>query len=211
MLRISLLTFLIHILLKNKISFIECKDYRVIIKVKGTGLNKVFDGNLKVHPNRILINEIEQDSISTSYDFQDSQNDYNKVDLIWNNIVNDCCNMFDGCSNITEIDFSNFDTSQVTHMNSMFKDCSSLTSLDLSNFNMSQLWCIEYIFYRCSKLEYINMEKFSNNAIKSGHYTDMFLGIPTNVVVYLNGNEENILNEFRSDNSKLWIVQKICN
>ena len=193
---------MIHILWNNKNSFIECQNNKVIIKVKGTGLNKVFDSGLSVYPKRILINGVEQNSISTSYEFEDSQNGYNKVELIWDNIVSNCCNMFRGCSNIIEIDFSNFDSSEVNHMNSMFKDCTSLTSLDLSNFDISNVWCIEYIFSGCSKLEYINIEKFSNNRIESGHYTDMFYGIPKNAVVCLNGNEENILGKLSDQNCK---------
>ena len=116
--------------------------------------------------------------------------------------------MFNGCSNITEIDFSNFDSSEVTLMNSIFKDCSSLTSLDLSNFDISNVGCIEYIFYGCSKLEYINREKFSNNGIESGHYTDMSYGIPKNDVVYLNGNGENIWNKLSDKNCKAIVCSK---
>ena len=120
--------------------------------------------------------------------------------------------MFNGCSNITEIDFSNFDSSEVTLMNSIFKDCSSLTSLYLSNFDISNVGCIEYIFYGCSKLEYINREKFSNNGIESGHYTDMSYGIPKNDVVYLNINEENILNKLSNKNCKdIVLLKKLAN
>ena len=39
----------------NKNSFIECQNNKVIIKVKGEGLNKVFDSGLSVYPKRILI------------------------------------------------------------------------------------------------------------------------------------------------------------
>ena len=116
--------------------------------------------------------------------------------------------MFNGCSNITEIDFSNFDSSEVTLMNSIFKDWSSLTSLDLSNFDISNVGCIKYIFYGFSKLEYINREKFSNNWIESGHYTDMSYGIPKNDVVYLNINEENILNKLRHKSCKDVVLLK---
>ena len=156
MLRIYLLIFLINVVWKKQIIFIGCRDYSVILKIKGTGLKKVFNGVTKSYPNKILINEEEQNSISTNYDFPSSLNDQNIVKLIWNNIVDDCYNMFYGCSDITEIDFSNFETSEVTYMNSMFRYCSSLTSLDLSHFNISLVWCIEYMFYGCSKLEYIN-------------------------------------------------------
>ena len=46
--------------------------------------------------------------------------------------------MFNGCSRLTSLDVSKFDTSKVTDMGSMFSECSSLTSLDLSNFDTSK-------------------------------------------------------------------------
>ena len=47
--------------------------------------------------------------------------------------------MFSGCSGMTSIDLSNFNTAEVTDMSSMFEGCSSLTTLDLSSFNTSKL------------------------------------------------------------------------
>jgi len=46
--------------------------------------------------------------------------------------------MFWDCSSLTTLDLSNFDTSEVTNMQSMFSHCSSLTNLDLSNFYTSK-------------------------------------------------------------------------
>ena len=52
--------------------------------------------------------------------------------------------MFNGCSNLTSLEFSNlFDTSSVTNMDSMFKDCKSITSINLSMFNTSS---VEFFF-----------------------------------------------------------------
>ena len=47
--------------------------------------------------------------------------------------------MFIGCSSLTNLDVSNFDTSQVTNMVSMFNSCSSFRSLDVSNFDTSKV------------------------------------------------------------------------
>jgi len=46
--------------------------------------------------------------------------------------------MFSGCSALTTLDVSNFDTSSVYKMEHMFSGCSSLTILDLSNFDTSK-------------------------------------------------------------------------
>lgn len=42
--------------------------------------------------------------------------------------------MFNGCSSLTELDLSSFNTDQITDMSGTFASCTSLTSLDLGNF-----------------------------------------------------------------------------
>jgi surface protein len=73
--------------------------------------------------------------------------------------------MFRGCSDITEIDFSNFNTSNVTIMQRMFFDCSSLTSLNLSNFNTSQVTRMNGMFYKCSSLTSLNLSNFNTSQV----------------------------------------------
>ena len=47
--------------------------------------------------------------------------------------------MFHGCSSLKELNFSNFNTNNVTNMRYMFNGCSSLKKLDLSNFNTNNV------------------------------------------------------------------------
>ncbi len=47
--------------------------------------------------------------------------------------------MFDDCESLTQLDVSNFDTSNVTDMTCMFAGCESLTQLDISNFDTSNV------------------------------------------------------------------------
>lgn len=63
--------------------------------------------------------------------------------------------LFSGCSKLTSLDLSNFDTGNVTGMGAMFRNCSSLTSLDLSSFNTSKITNISTMFYGCSQLKTI--------------------------------------------------------
>ena len=53
---------------------------------------------------------------------------------------------FSGFSEMTSIDLSALDTSEVTNMNSMFSRCMSLTRLDVSNFDTSQVTNMNYMF-----------------------------------------------------------------
>ena len=60
--------------------------------------------------------------------------------------------MFNGCSDLTSLDLSSFNTDKVGSMYNMFYDCSGLTSLDLSSFNTANVTCMDNMFYGCSNL-----------------------------------------------------------
>ena len=47
--------------------------------------------------------------------------------------------MFLGCSSLTSINLSNFNTNNVTNMYGMFYGCRSLTTINLSNFNTNNV------------------------------------------------------------------------
>ena len=66
--------------------------------------------------------------------------------------------------NLTFLNISNFDTSNVNDMNNMFYNCSLLNSLDLSNFDTSNVNNIKYMFYGCQNLKYINFSISNSNA-----------------------------------------------
>jgi surface protein len=63
--------------------------------------------------------------------------------------------MFFGCKNLTSLDVSSFDTSNVTDMDEMFWGCESLTILDVSNFNTSNITYMYKMFYNCANLKTI--------------------------------------------------------
>ena len=60
--------------------------------------------------------------------------------------------MFYGCSSLTNINLSSFNTNNVTNMRCMFSGCSSLTNIDLSNFNTNNVTDIGFMFSDCSSL-----------------------------------------------------------
>ena len=53
---------------------------------------------------------------------------------------------FEEFSNVTSIDLSALDTSNVTNMSAMFSYCSNLTSLDVSNFDTSKVTDMSFMF-----------------------------------------------------------------
>ena len=56
------------------------------------------------------------------------------------------------CCNLTSLDLSNLDTSQVTDMRGMFAACGSLTDLDVTNLDTSQVTDMSNMFQGCYNL-----------------------------------------------------------
>ena len=200
------------ILSYNNLYFIESQFSNITLKINGIGdkyiLTPVTNNFGKDnYPNLIYINEESQSKIENQYYFKQTNN---IVQLIWYNNIYNCLSMFYQCSDITEIDLSNFDTSKVinmcdmfrgcsslsslnlsnldtskvTDMAGMFRECPSLSSLNISNFNTSKVTTISYMFENCYNLKYINLKNFiENNQLD---VNDMFKGLPNNVVIYLN-------------------------
>ena len=128
-------------------------DSKIKLKVKGKGYNQILgydkvDNEIyrfeeQYFPDKIIINDKKQISVKNSYLFNETNN---IVELYWERSIDKCREMFRRCVNITEIDVSNFDTSEVIDMTSMFVYCSSLTSINLTNFDTSKVKDMGFMF-----------------------------------------------------------------
>jgi len=61
--------------------------------------------------------------------------------------------MFCGCSSLTNVNLSNFNTHNVKDMRNMFGFCSSLKNINLSNFNTYNIINMNCIFYGYKSLK----------------------------------------------------------
>ena len=86
--------------------------------------------------------------------------------------VNFMQNMFYGCSSLTSLNLANFNTLKVTDMSSMFALCSSLTSLNLSNFDTSKVSYMVGMFFKCSSLTSLDLSNFNTSLVEN--MEDMF-------------------------------------
>ena len=82
--------------------------------------------------------------------------------------------MFAVCRDLTSIDLSSFDTSEVTTMGHMFIECNSLTKLNLSNFDTSKVTDMRWMFNECYKLTTLDLSSFDTSKVK--HMNCMFWG-----------------------------------
>jgi surface protein len=71
--------------------------------------------------------------------------------------------MFDGCTALTTVNTTDWDTSNVYNMEYMFRNCTSLTELDLSSFVTSNhnTGMFNYMFYGCTALETLDIRNFA--------------------------------------------------
>ena len=207
---------------KNKLFLIKSNSSKIALKIKGIGQKNIFNSSFRkyYYQNEIYINGEKQNTVNNSYIFNKT---HNYVELIWNNMINNTVSMFGNCKDITEIDLSNFDSSQLMYTYYMFYGCTSLTSINMNNLVISNIVDMEEMFYNCSmlstinlsnfdtskvtwinnlfdgciNLEYINLNKFNEmklNSSSSGYYNNIFSKVPDNVVICINeNNNQNII------------------
>ena len=147
-------------------NMIDFQFSNITLKIRGPGFRKILYSsfiNNNNRPNIIYINGNQNITITHSYYFNEINN---TVNIIWNNSIDNCGNMFKECSDIIEIDLSNFDTSNVKNMSYMFYGCSILTSLNIYNFNTSKVEDMKYMFYECRELSSLNLSNFDTSKVE---------------------------------------------
>ena len=199
---ILILNVLNNIFSKNVISLIKFDSSKIILTIKRSGDIMIFSSETnffktEYYPDEVTINGATQEIVNHTYTFSEINN---KVELKWINSIDDTSHMFRSCSDIDEIDLSNFDNSQVTnmafmfyscqyltsinfnnivtskvkHMNNMFIHCSRLASLDLSKFNTQNVESIRHMFYNCISLTSLDLSIFQTSKVKA--MENMFYG-----------------------------------
>ena len=73
--------------------------------------------------------------------------------------------MFTGCYNLTNLDVSHFDTSQVTNMSFMFYYCENLADLDVSHFDTSRVTDMPEMFADCKNLTSLDLSSFDTSPL----------------------------------------------
>ena len=137
----------------------------VVISVNGTNTN------VSVGSDGWFFYDVAPSVTSVKFNTADKTN-FEKIYLVDVNGFTNCSDMFNGCSGLTSIDLSNFDTDEVTNMSGMFSGCSGLTSIDVSNFNTANVTDMSNMFNYCSGLTSIDVTNF--NTAKVANISYMF-------------------------------------
>ena len=182
--------------LKVKIYF---QNNFITLKINKTGENCIFscdDINTPCFPDEIYINEVIQDEVKKTYNLKEKEN---IIKLVWTStIMNSAAYLFYKSSNITELNFSNFDTSKITNMEDMFDGCSSIISLDLSNFDTSNVKYMGAMVSRCSSLKSLDLSQFNTSKVEDmgGMFADCSSIISLNLSNFNTLNLKKIISMF---------------
>ena len=109
----------------------------------------------KKNSNTIIINKeseikeefceiyLNKNKIKFEHEFDKEEN---RILLLFHKLLISTKNMFSGCSSLTSLNLSNFNTNNVKDMSCMFNECSSLISLNLSNINTNNIKDMSFMF-----------------------------------------------------------------
>ena len=99
----------------------------ITMKIIGNGTIKLFSKYTSPRfkgeaPYKINLDGEDKFGIIDKIDLNEMK--VHEIKIFWDKAINTTNHMFFRNENITELDFSNFDTSEVTQMESMFQGCS---------------------------------------------------------------------------------------
>ena len=127
-------------------------------------------------------------------------------------LVTNMDSLFLGCNSLESINLERFDTSNVENMNFMFAQCNSLKILNLSNFVTSKVKFMNYMFYNCSSLNILDISNF--NLVSITNIEQIFDGIININYINLyntkdNGHlSESFLNHYNFGNKRFYVCQQ---
>jgi surface protein len=135
--------------LNNKNDRNKNNEIRIKLKIDKKDINKriyllcncPIDSNISEYNILNQLNESNTDFFidEKKYKFQKhfifNKEGIYSIKIKFKNCIKDCQSMFDGCSNIIDIDLSSLDTKNVKNMSHMFRECDNLSHINLSNFD----------------------------------------------------------------------------
>ena len=83
----------------------------------------------------------------------------------------DVSNMFKGLTAVTNIEFTNFNSSNATNMSYMFSACNSLVEIDLSKLNTSSVTTMHDMFAGCRSIKNFDVSMLDTRNVTSLHGT----------------------------------------
>ena len=170
----------VSIILLNKNNFLIIKnpyfsDFIAKVKIKGNGIHNILCPEIlhidnQAYPNDVFIKkENETINVTEKNYFINSEEAETFVIMKWYNYPSSTRSMFENCTNIKEIDLTEFNLTPIINAENMFFNCKSLTSIKFGNFDTPFLNSTYKMFYHCSSLISIDLSEFNtSNVVNMG-------------------------------------------
>ena len=149
-----------HIIEPNK--YDEFKNGGAIVWLLGDSFPKS-DSYDKVKKNIVI--KINGEKVSTGFYYVFEKIGIYKIEYLFSDILSDTSYMFYNRSKIISLDFTKFNSQNVTDMSYMFSDCYSLTNINLSKLDTKNVKKMGHMFYNCSKLKYLDLSNFNTENV----------------------------------------------
>ena len=138
----------------------------ITIKVKEGEQKIINDDKFIYFPDKIILNG---NDITQTYkdggNVTNIEGNDNTINLIWNDKLYTCANMFEAMFNIISIDLSKFDFSLVESMDGFCFRCISLENVNFGNANTSSLKEMNFIFTSCHSLISLDFSSFNTKKV----------------------------------------------
>ena len=124
---------------------------------------------------------IDDTKLPTKISFKNAQGLLTLDYLHFTNTITSMNEMFSGCINMTAINTTGWDTSNVEDMSSAFAYCRQLTEIDVSNFITDNLTNLAHTFASCNRIGVFDLSSF--NVVNVTNMKNLFANIGANVII----------------------------
>ena len=135
-----------------------CGTNKGIVEVPNNSLSN-FIGSTVRNLKQLKIGKYVKDVLDATY-IVNGNSSLEEIDLSELNLSKNVSygySIFQGCTSVKKINFSNPTTSNMNNMNSLFSGCTSLQEIDITNLDTSNVTTISGLFYSCTSLESIDL------------------------------------------------------
>jgi surface protein len=146
---------------QSKIRKLEISN-EISITILGDGTYQTILGSNVPIPNEVIIDGQKMDFALTNYKLEESEHN---IIFKWNSPFKTCNNMFFNIERVLTVDFSNFDSSQITDVNGIFFGCKYLKSINFKNFGTSLIKSMDDMFFGCNSLISIDLSGFDTSSV----------------------------------------------
>lgn len=103
--------------------------------------------------------------------------------------------LFQNCKNLTDVDLSFLNVSNVTRMQGTFQGCSNMKHVKLNGWDVSKVCSVQNMFLDCSSLEELDLSGWKNDENIKDFYTT-FSGLKSLKILDLSGWTNTTMSQF---------------